>query len=601
MNMVKFTSAFALVLLLVLTATGLWAAGAEDEAAAAATEKAYVTDPTTGMQIAAPEYGGTFTYVWQHLSPVIDNYPTRHGQHNQGGVTEMLSIADWGIDRSVYDHKSRPTPLWAMKGQLAERWEQPDDTTIIFHIRRGVHWHDKEPMNGRELTPDDIVYNWQRYLGLGKWSEAGPISQFTSLPIESVTATDDWTVVFKLQRPQLTALAAILDDYPGHIQPPEVIEEHGGLHDWTQLVGTGLFELTDWVEDTSATWTKNPNYWNFDEKFPENRLPYVDEIRALVMTDAATRISALRTGQVDYLGWSGDVAITIDQMRALSKTNPELTFLPYAYRSNATSFAMDIDKEPFDDIRVRKAMQMALDLETINDSYFDGWAKWKPQGLVGDGAVDYFVPFDEWPEEVKKSYTYDPEGAEKLLDEAGYPRGADGVRFRTSLMSSTYFIDPALNDIAGSYWAKIGVEVEMSSPTDSAAFGAQIREHTYESGMVSSVMGYDRSPTLVMRVWAHSEGPVNGPGIRDPELDSLIEAAEQATTWEEQQRLIKEADGNVIANQYHIWFFKVPAFNAVQPWVVSYNGEYFLGFQQRYAQLFARVWIDSALKQEMGF
>ena len=318
------------------------------------------------------------------------------------------------------------------------------------------------------------------------------------------------------------------------------------------------------------------------------------------MPDAATRISALRTGQVDYLGWSGDAAITIDQMRGLSQTNAEMAFLPYSYRSNATSFAMDIDKTPFDDIRVRRAMQMALDLETVNDSYFDGWAKWKPQGLVGDGAVDYFIPFDEWPAEVKKGYEYDPEGAEQLLEEAGYPRGEDGVRFRTTLASENYFSDPALSDIAASYWEAIGVDVEIQTPSDRAAHGASIREHTYESGMISAYMGYDRSPTLVMRSWAHSEGGYNQPGIRDPHLDSLIEAAEQATTWEEQQRLIKEADQYVIANQYHIWFFKVPAFNAVQPWVVSYNGEYFLGFQQRYAQLFARVWIDSALKQEMG-
>ena len=500
----------------------------------------------------------------------------------------------------MYDHKSRPTPVWAMIGQLAEGWEQPDDTTIIFPIRRGVHWHDKAPMNGRELTPDDIVYNFHRYLGLGKWSDAGPIAQYRTLPIESVTATDDWTVVFKLQRPQLTALAALLDDYPNHIMPPEVIEEHGGIDDWKLLVGTGPFELTGYVEDTSATWTRNPNYWGFDEKFPENRLPYVDEVRALVMPDAATRISALRTGQVDYLGWSGDVAITIDQMRALSQTNSEMAFLPYAYRSNATSFAMDIDKKPFDDIRVRKAMQMALDLEAVNDSYFDGWAKWKPQGLVGDGAVDYFIPFDEWPEEVKQGYMYDPEGAEQLLDEAGYPRGADGVRFSSTLASENYFSDPALSDIAASYWEAVGVDVEIQTPADRAAHGASIREHTYESGMISAYMGYDRSPTFVMRSWAHSDGGYNQPGIRDPHLDSLIEAAEQATTWEEQQRLIIEADQNVIANQYHIWFFKVPAFNAVQPWVVGYNGEYFLGFQQRYAQLFARVWIDSALKQERG-
>ena len=83
------------MLVLALTATGLWAAGADEDEPAAAADKQYVTDPTTGQQLAAPEYGGTLTYVWQNLQTKIDNYPTRHGDPVQGGVTEMLSIANW--------------------------------------------------------------------------------------------------------------------------------------------------------------------------------------------------------------------------------------------------------------------------------------------------------------------------------------------------------------------------------------------------------------------------------------------------------------------------------------------------------------------------
>ena len=73
-------------------------------------------------------------------------------------------------------------------------------------------------------------------------------------------------------------------------------------------------------------------------------------------------------------------------------------------------------------------MQMALDLETINDSYFQGYGDTTPMGMTSVGG--FFIPFEEWPQEVKNAYTYDPEGAEKLLDEAGYPRGSDGTRFK---------------------------------------------------------------------------------------------------------------------------------------------------------------------------
>ena len=85
---------------------------------------------------------------------------------------------------------------------------------------------------------------------------------------------------------------------------------------------------------------------------------------------------------------------------------------------------------------VRHAIQMALDLETITATYFKGHGKWIPQGKVGDGIIGgYNNPFEEWPEEVKQYWRYDPEGAEKLLDEAGYPRGPDGIRF--SLLPGT--------------------------------------------------------------------------------------------------------------------------------------------------------------------
>ena len=107
---------------------------------------------------------------------------------------------------------------------------------------------------------------------------------------------------------------------------------------------------------------------------------------------------------------------------------------------------------PFDDVRVRKAMQMALDVETIANTFYKGYASATPQGMVG--AQGFYVPFEEWPEEVKKAYSYDPEGAEQLLDEAGYPRGADGTRFKTSarvLGSASYA------EIAAAYWAEIGV------------------------------------------------------------------------------------------------------------------------------------------------
>ena len=186
--------------------------------------------------------------------------------------------------------------------------------------------------------------------------------------------------------------------------------------------------MTDWVEGSSLTFTKNPNYWGHDEKYPENRLPYFDELQHLIITEEATRLAGLRSGQIDFLGFTaGITSITsVDVLESLRKSNPEIVLIPWWHRSE-TSYGLDATKPPFDDIRVRRAMQMALDLEGIDRDFYKGTSMWQPQGMVGEGIVGYNNPFEEWPEEVQKGYMYDPKGAEALLDAAGYPRGADGT------------------------------------------------------------------------------------------------------------------------------------------------------------------------------
>ena len=120
-------------------------------------------------------------------------------------------------------------------------WDTPDPLTIIFNIRQGVHWQDKAPMNGREFTADDVVFNFHRLLGLGEFAEAGP-SPFTYQrpPGESVTATDRYTVVVKLPEPSGVALGQYLGIGLTYMNAPEVIREHGDVKDWRNLVGTGL-------------------------------------------------------------------------------------------------------------------------------------------------------------------------------------------------------------------------------------------------------------------------------------------------------------------------------------------------------------------------
>ena len=596
MHYAIFRKILAVLFGLVLTATGLWAAGAEEEPAAAA-EKEMVLDPTTGEMVTAPEYGGTFTFPIrlepQHMDTMYSHVPGLA----ISGVAEKLGIGNWGIDRDEFNFSSQYIALFAITGGLAESWELPDPATYVFKIRQGVHWHDKAPMNGRALTAKDIEYNYHRYLALGSgFTEPSPwaLSGVRELPWESITATDDATVVMRLKKPLLPALVTILDAAI-FMLPPEVIQQYGDAKDWRNFVGTGPYMLTDWVDGSSITWTRNPDYWGTDEKYPQNRLPYVDELKGQIIVEEATYLAGLRSGRLDYLGFAaGDTHLTSpDQIENLRQANPEIVLYPWWDRAE-TVFALDATKPPFDDIRVRQAMQMALDLETINDTYFSGAANATPQGVVGDQISGFHIPFEQWPEEVKKGYRYDPEGAKRLLEEAGYPNGLKTILYSWAASPDSVHDYIALAD---EYWKAIGVDVEITR-NDRPTMMNHVTGRTWE-GLQATVGGWNRDATWSIRWRGHSTSMWNLSGIKAPELDALIEAAEAATTIDEQMRHARQADMVLIEQQGYVWGPHAAKFNVAQPWIKGYNGEVQLGSMDRLV-IFSRLWIDHALKQEMG-
>ena len=590
---------------LVLTATGLWAAAADEEPAAAM-EKEMVMDPSTGEMVTAPEYGGTLTFANKLATVYIDSFYGGFAGSTQSGFTEKLGIATWEIDRDVFNLQSGYVPLSVIRGSLAESWEQPDPTTYIFHLRKGVHWHDKAPMNGRELTADDVVFNWHRMMGIGEFAEAGGSphqGQITAIPFESITATDRYTVVFKTTEAQQDTLRNLLIHHAAWVYPPEVIREHGNIQDWRHSVGTGPYMLTDVVEGVSMTFTRNPDYWGYDEKYPDNRLPYIDELTGLVMTEEATIVAGLRSGSIDYIGLPGGGGAflsSIDQAESLREKNPELVLTAWAYRSeNAVQFKMM--EPPFNDVNVRAAMQMALDPQSINETYYKGFADTTPRTRIGDALAGYTVPFDEWPEDLKREYAYDPQEAERLLDAAGYPRGADGMRFNADL-TIIDLLDVDYYQLAAVYWKKIGVDVEVIV-LDRPAFIAAVQGLTYE-GMSSTVSSYDFDALEAIREYHSSSVGKSGTGasqtgLQDPVFDALFDAAQAADNVEEQQRVVREIDLYLARIHALVWSPKPPQFNVNQSWVKGYNGEIDLGWGDRNV-VFSRIWIDQDLKRDMG-
>jgi len=577
--------------------------------------KNYVTDPTNGKAVTAPEYGGTLTMSKSSgFPPTADPYfSTAWATHSMlHSVLEPLSIADWAIDRDKFDWSSYAVPLFGLRGALAESWDiSPDGLTYTIHTRQGVYWHDKRPVNGRELTADDVEYTYHRNLGNRltgtEFSEAEPTPGLSwdgwdTMPIESITATDKWTVVFKLTRPDNRALRSIIGNIIHFIVAREVIDEYGDMKDWRNVVGTGPWVLTDLVEGSSMTLTKNPNYWSDDEKYPGNRLPYVDELSVKVMPEPATRIAALRSGKIDYAGapLSYPPALdSIDKVESMQRTNPEIVITEHIVRMTS-SFGMNTQRAPFDDIRVRKAMQMALDLETLHYTYFKGWGTWGPQGLIANDVPLAGTAFEEWPEEVKKGYMYDPAGAEKLLDEAGYQRGADGIRFKASLVWHDKQDPSFIELLAATYYRDIGVDVEIEL-VPGAELGTRKKARDWD--MINNLMADTGTwPPFDAMAQYKTGAENNWANLNDPVYDAMLAAAEKVSTEEEQLLLVKELNMYAIERHWVVFAGNViPWTTVTQPWVKGYNGELKLGGNQFEYTIAARLWIDQEMKEAMGY
>ena len=580
----------AIVLTLTLMVTAFWVSPA-------AAQKYMVKDPTTGKMVTAPEYGGT-------LTTVMNKRPETHGDtwvsHASGLISGLvldhLGQADWATDRSKLAFTTY-FPESVVTGHLAESWENPDPLTYIYTLRDNVFFHDKAPVNGRQLTADDMAANYDRLLGIGRFAgqEPGPQGWGTNaIPMESVTATDKLTFVIKLSQPYADTHRQLFDDCHIRAFAPETFDT---LDDPNKLIGTGPFTMVKADLGSSITYDRNPNYWKDDEKFPGNRLPYVDRIVVLTMGDEATRLAALRSGQVDISGEQGVVRIgDIQSVLDLQKSNPGMQAWPIAFR-NETASAIKIPSEgPLTDIRVRHALQMAIDNEKIRDTYFAGFGTWEPMGPSGPQWGSY-NSFDTWPEEIKQYWVYDPEGAERLLDEAGYPRGTDGVRFRTSMWQNAKRSNVGYHELQVGYWKEIGVEVELhllEDATLTAKLSGDWDGMTWNWSVGADYGNLDASLGGFRSDATNSWGAFNF-----PEVDTRYAEYTATTDQDAAMRLAKELDMYVIEQHPYIWGVRVGSFNVAQPWIAGLNGEMGIG-NCGWEGSYSRLWIDSQLKAELN-
>ncbi len=546
-------------------------------------------------KLGMPQYGGTIITSIDSDIPNFDFYLSNAGYMTIKTIwKDSLASYDWTTDRKIYGFKGTFQPIEYATPSLCESWEIPDLQTFIGHVRKGVYWQDKPPVNGREFTAYDVEWYCQRFWGLGSpgsgYTTPSPGNAGTPFMRgwKSVTATDKYTFVIKwdIQSLQNQGYALCPESYMS-ISPPEAIKLYGNESDWRHCIGTGPWMISDYVSGSSLTFIKNPNYWGYDERYPHNRLPYADNLRILIIPDLSTMLAALRTGKIDL---AGAMAAPIDWVQAasLEKTHPEIlkATLPVV----GVALAMRCDTKPFSDIRIRIAMQMAIDIPTIAKTYYGGNIDEVPCAMLRpDVHPKYCFPYADWPQQLKDEFAYNPAGANKLLAEAGYPNG-----FKTNIVApSTY--DMGILQVLKAYLLDIGVDMEIRAmdPTAFTAFTRAGKNDQMATGI--AVVGYLGDYRSIGQ--SVSTRPDNTTRNNDPVFDAMCDRISTLLDPEQARLLTIQTDRYIAEHHWHVVLPPRNNYTVYQPWLKGYSGE---SLYRQTGWWFARFWIDSNLKKAMG-
>jgi peptide/nickel transport system substrate-binding protein len=369
-------------------------------------------------KLGKPQYGGELNIRLNRKIVNFDPYFGYHLTQIHTAWLEKMFVDDWTLAPEKYDYTKNLRPNQWVKGHLAETWEFTDPYTFVVHLRQGIRWQNIPPANRREFTADDVAFHFHRMFGLGSGYTAPSPSQAANPSFKqllSVTTEGKYTVIFRWKTSNRELILDALQEVVTTlcIENPEAVRQWGDLSDWHHAVGTGPFILREFIPDVSATLIKNPDYWGHDERYPQNKLPYFDALKLRIIPDQAEALAEMRAGRVDVVD-----QISPMLAREMAKTNPEI--LQIELSQTATTIDPRNDVAPFNDIRVRIAMQMAIDLPGLAKNYYHGTVEPYPSTITSRQMKGWGFPYEEWPQELKDEYAYNPMLARKLLAEAGY-------------------------------------------------------------------------------------------------------------------------------------------------------------------------------------
>src|SRR5712691_10662712 len=493
-----------------------------------------------GAAAGQPKRGGILR-VWGYDPPHFDPQLTINGK-TQNTVSFVYStLVRYKVGPVI------PPGTFIVEPHLAERWESPDDTTYVFHLRQGVTWHNKPPVNGRELVAEDVKFTFERFL-----REPGNAARYVLEPVDRVEVVDRYTVKFLLKEPFVWLVNVLANPLSMWIIAPEVVEKYGDLKKAEHAIGTGPFLLERYEPNVKTVFKRNPDYF-----LPGQ--PYVDGVEWLVVDDASAGLAMYRTGQLDAGPWHW-WAVRQQDLEALKKTHPNLMYQDFLSIVSHAIY-MRTDQAPFNDVRVRRAISHAIDRQGIIDAVF---IRGEVTPAVSRGLPEWSPRIDELGAGAKY-YQHDPKEARRLLAEAGFSKG-----LKTQLTVTTGLGRDLLDiaQLAQDYLKAVGIEAELK-PQEYGAYMATTFAGKYEGLAIGPVSLAWEPDSVLYGLYAPDQGRNNG-HVNDPKITAMLKEQRRTKDLEARRKMIFDIQRHIAEQQYYVYLYAVGVTGSWQPYVKSY-------------------------------
>lgn len=385
---------------------------------------------------------------------------------------------------------------------LAESWEQLDDTTWEFKLRQDVKFHD-----GTGFTAEAVKATFERLLDPAVGSpRAGVLSM-----VEEVKIIDDYTVQFLLSEPY-SPLLSILASHESGIINPKAIEEFGG-DDIQEPNGTGPFVFESWTPGQIIVLNRNEEYWGTPAK--------IGRVEFKVVPEETTRTSMVETGEAHIAE-----PLSISQLDAVNASQSSEVYQSEGFGTEYITF--NVEKEPFDDVRVRKAVSHAIEMDAIRKGVYNNVGA-EANSLLGSKVLGYHDGLE--------TYEYNVSEAKRLLAEAGYP---DGLEIKLTTMDNKERV--SLAEVVQSQLKGIGIKVNI----EVMEYGTFV--DTTHSGDTEMIITSWRNATgdadynQYNLMHSSSKGASGNTSFySNPEVDKLIEEARKESDPEKRNEMYAEA------------------------------------------------------------